>query len=93
MRFPRAGEYVLAFRSNDGVRLHLAGEFIVEDPDVHKDRYSDYVAVKVVKGGWVPLAITYFQRKGTATLEFYWQPPGTDEMVLVPAAAYGHKSS
>ncbi len=34
----------------------------------------------------------YFQRKGTATLELYWKPPGQEDadFVLVPAEAFAH---
>jgi hypothetical protein len=37
----KAGSYKFAFESNDGVRLKINGELIVEDPDVHGDQYSD----------------------------------------------------
>ena len=35
-----AGNYSFAFESNDGVRLEIDGEIIVEDPDVHGDRFK-----------------------------------------------------
>lgn len=87
----KPGDYSFAFESNDGVRLQIDGELIIEDPDVHSDRYSEVGHMEVVKPGWHPLAIRYFERKGTSTLRFYWKPPGVEgPMSLVPAAALAH---
>jgi hypothetical protein len=88
------GLYSFAFESNDGVRLEIDGERIVEDPDVHSDRFSDIGAMEVTEPGWYPLTIRYFERKSTSTLRFFWQPPGTEgSMSLVPAEALAHTRS
>lgn len=87
----QTGTYAFSFESNDGVRLKIDGEPIVEDPDVHGDRYSDIGHMEVVKPGWYPLAIDYFERKNTSTLRFFWAPPGTEgTFPLVPAEALAH---
>lgn len=87
----KAGAYKFAFESNDGVRLTVDGEMIVEDPDVHSDRYSEVGSMEVGKPGWYPLAIDYFERKNTSTLRFYWRPPGVEgDFLLVPAEALTH---
>ena len=86
-----AGTYKFAFESNDGVRLKIDGEMILEDPDVHSDQFSEVGAMEVAKPGWYPLAIDYFERKGTSTLRFLWRPPGVEgDMPLVPAEALAH---
>ncbi len=86
-----AGAYKFAFESNDGVRLKIDGELIVEDPDVHGDQFSEVGAMEVANPGWYPLAIDYFERKGTSTLRFLWRPPGNEgDMTLVPAQALAH---
>lgn len=87
----KAGAYKFAFESNDGVRLTINGAMIVEDPDVHSDRYSEVGTMEVADPGWYPIAIDYFERKGTSTLRFYWRPPGVEgSMSLVPAEALAH---
>lgn len=89
----KTGSYTLAFESNDGVRLEIDGEMILEDPDVHSDQFSDYGYLEVSEPGWYPLVIRYFERKNTSTLRFYWQPPGTEgTMPLVPPEALAHGS-
>ena len=85
------GDYAFVAKSNDGVRVFIDGKQILEDPDVHRDRFSEPGTMTVGAPGWYPLDIQYFQCKGTAALSLYWQPPGTDNLVPVPADAYRHK--
>ena len=85
------GAYSFAFESNDGVRLEIDGYQVVEDPDVHKDRFSDIGAVIVKEPGWYPITIRYFERKNTSTLKFHWLPPGAEgTMPVVPAEVLAH---
>lgn len=86
----KPGAYQFQARSNDGFQLYIDGKLIVSDPDVHGDRLSEPGEFEAIQGGMFPVAIKYFQRKGTATLELYWQPPGTDKFVIVPPEVYRH---
>jgi len=87
----KAGSYAFSFESNDGVRLKIDGELVLEDPDVHGDQYSDIGRVEVTEPGWHPIAIDYFERKNTSTLRFFWGPPGTEgTFPLVPAEVLAH---
>jgi hypothetical protein len=87
----KVGAYKFAFESNDGVRLKIDGKQIVEDPGVHDDRFSDLGKMEVVKPGWYPLSIDYFQRKATWTLRFLWRQPGVEgDLTPVPAEALTH---
>jgi len=90
VKFDKPGVYRLKVHSNDGVRVILGGRQIFEDPDVHPDEMSDPIPVRIDAPGHYPLLIWYFQRKATATLELYWQPPGEAESVLVPPGAFAH---
>lgn len=65
---------------------------VLEDPDVHGDRYSKIAKVTVERPGWYALYVLYFERKGTATLELYWKQPGDEAgaMAFVPAEAFAH---
>lgn len=90
IRFPEAGRWLMATQSNDGVRVRLAGAVIIEDPDVHPDRFSPHVEINITEPGWYELAVTYFERKNTSTLQLYWQPPGKTEFAIVPADAFCH---
>ncbi|MBT3533011.1 MAG: hypothetical protein HN478_03975 [Rhodospirillaceae bacterium] len=90
IRFEAAGEYLMKIKSNDGARLSIGGQVVIDDPDVHLDRFSGTAKVAVPTAGWYPVYMLYFERRGTATLELHWQPPGTGAFDVVPAAAFAH---
>lgn len=85
-----AGEYRFQALSNDGIECVLDGKQIFIDPDVHKDRLTPIGIVDVSAGGWYPLSIRYFQRKGTSALKFYWQPPDADTFSIIPQDIFAH---
>jgi len=88
----KSGTYAFTVQSNDGFVLDIGGVPLLEDPDVHGDRFSAIVKPTVAQPGWYQLSVLYFERKGTSTLELYWRPPGEEDagMVIVPAAAFAH---
>ncbi len=90
--FEKAGDYAFAFESNDGIRLEIDGQMVVEDPDVHGDRFSDIGMILVQQPGWYPIRMRYFERKNTSTLRFYWQTPDFEggTMPLVPGEVLKH---
>ena len=88
----KSGTYAITVRSNDGFTLGVGGVPLLEDPDVHGDRFSRIAKLAIAQPGWYALSILYFERKNTSTLELYWRPPGEEDagMVLVPSAAFAH---
>lgn len=90
IRFEKPGDYVFQARTNDGFRLFIDEHRIINDPAVHSDRLSETAIVKVSEPGWYPMRVRYFQRKGTAALQLFWQEPGKSQQVPVPAEAYAH---
>ena len=90
IHLPKTGDYMFRVLSNDGILFYLSGQLIIEDPDVHSDRWSIPAVVTIEQAGWYPLLVEYFQRKGTASLRFYWRPPGTATFKPIPAQAYAH---
>lgn len=87
----KPGNYIFQARSNDGFELYVNDNLLISDPAVHGDKYSEPGQMTVAEGGWFPVMIKYFQRKGTATLELFWQPPGSGSFVIIPAEVYAHK--
>jgi hypothetical protein len=90
LRFPSAGAWTLVALSNDGVSVALSDRVVLQDGDVHADRYSAPATVEVPAAGWYKLAVSYFQRRGTWALQLYWKPPGGKDLALIPAEAYAH---
>ena len=88
----KTGTYAFTVQSNDGFVLDIGGVPLLEDTDVHGDRYSAIAKPTVPQPGWYRLSVLYFERKGTSTLQLYWRPPGEEDagMVIVPDAAFAH---
>ena len=85
------GEYQFQSNSNDGFRMLIKNTRVVDDPTVHPDKLSDPGSFTVRGGGFFPVTLKYFQRKGTATLQLFWKEPGADTFSIVPSSVYFHK--
>ena len=92
INFPEPGTWTLRVKSNDGVKVTVAGIMIHEDPEVHSDSLSSELELAIPSPGWYAFEIDYFQRKGTSALQVFWTPPSGGERVIVPAEAYAHRA-
>ncbi len=84
------GSYEFKANSNDGVDIKIAQVQVAYDPSVHSDRFTKPINFSVTKPGWYPIVVRYFQRKGSATLEFHWKLPGESKFTIIPESAYWH---
>lgn len=91
IRLDRPGTYGFQANTNDGFRLYIDGRLLIDDPAWHSDRLSPAATVVVSDPGWYSLRALYFQRKGTATLQLYWKPPGDTTFSIVPARVLAHR--
>ncbi len=91
----KPGEYRFKSFVNDGIRVFISEQLIVDEPewDPDGDRYTEIGKVSIAEAGWYPLLIRYYQRKGTATIILYWQKPGDKDFSVIPEAAYAHEPS
>ncbi|MBL0713293.1 MAG: hypothetical protein JJV98_06290 [Desulfosarcina sp.] len=92
IRLAQPGRYQFQVNSNDGFRLFIDGREILKDPVWHSsgDRLTPAADLEVAAPAWYSLRIRYFQRKGTATFQFYWRPPGSTEFQPVPGQVLAH---
>ena len=92
IKLDKPGTYVFKVLSNDGVKVVIGGVQIHEDAGVHSDTLSPPIELAVADPGWYPIAVDYFQRKGTSALKLYWTPPGGTEEIVPPEAFARPKS-
>lgn len=82
---PETGPYRLHTQSDDGVRLWLDGELLIDDWEEHDTRIDRSRAVQLEAGSEHELRIEYRQRRGNAIMQLYWTKPSavtrTDELV------------
>ena len=95
IKFPEPGEYWIEAYANDGIRVYIDNQRVVNDPDWHMggDEFSPKNKMDISTPGWYRFKLQYFQRTGTATLQLFWKKPGDADFSIIPAEAYGHTSS
>jgi len=72
---PEGGSYRLHAMSDDGVRVWLDGELLIDDWEEHDARFDRSAAVEMAAGSEHDLRIEYRQRRGNALLRLYWTKP------------------
>lgn len=80
------GEYLLRLSSDEGSRLYLNEELIIDHDGVHA-MSSEQIAVEL-EAAYHPIEIFYFENSGTAGLHLEWLPPGQAGWSTVPASAF-----
>jgi alpha-D-xyloside xylohydrolase len=83
---PEDGEYELGLAADDGFRLFLNGEKLIEDWTNGAERYRS-IKRTLRQGESVPVKIEFFQGTGNRVLRFAWRTPS--ELRALAAAQPG----
>jgi hypothetical protein len=86
MKAPETGTYLLQMDADDGVRLFIDDELLLDEwriqpPTVFRVRVQ-------MKKGWHPIQVEYFQAGGEAVAQFRWNYPFHTGNHLVPFFAH-----
>ncbi|MEM8712325.1 MAG: alpha-L-fucosidase, partial [Planctomycetota bacterium] len=85
---PQDGLYTFFTVSDDGSRLHLHGERIVDNDGLHgMRRASGKIALR---RGYHPIRVEWFNSRGAQGLEVRWTGPGVGRDELIPREALFH---
>jgi len=71
---PQEGAYLLGAESDDGSRLYIDGDLVVDNGGAHGEMYVEGT-VRLAQG-WHDIEVKYAQEGGGMSLTLYWQPPG-----------------
>jgi hypothetical protein len=80
-----AGLYGFSVQSDDGVRLWVNGQLVVNNWSDHA-LTENSGSLALPAGTWINLRAEYYERAGSATLRLLWTPPGQSKRVI-PAAS------
>ncbi len=83
---PATGTYQFHTTSNDGIRLWVAGERIIDNWTDHASQ-EDTGRIRLEAGQPVPVRLEYFYNGGQGVTKLAWTPPG-GRKETVPANAY-----
>ncbi len=87
---PTAGTYTLYATADDGVRLSINNQEVINDFTDHAPRTTK-AKVNLVAGQRVPLKLEYFESYGGASLKLEWRGPGVSRRVIAKARLYAQE--
>ena len=81
-----SADYVLGFTGQDGYRVWIDGQLLVEDWSRHRPSTTVTKAIHLDQGHTYALKIEYFQSVRGAEAKLVWGVPGREEQAAVSAA-------
>ena len=78
--------YVIRLVSDDGARLYLDGDLLIDHDGLHGPDARD--SELIINEGAYPLRIQYFQGGGGAALSLQWARHGDDGFSVIPSEAF-----
>ena len=87
IRVPHDGIYTFYTSSDDGSRLDIGGEPVVDNDGLHGA--NEQAGTAALRAGTHPIAVTFFEAGGNALLEFSWKGPGIPKQ-RVPREVFLH---
>lgn len=83
---PQDGEYTLGVGGDDGFRLFVNGQKVIDDWGIHPSE-TKTTTVTLKAGQAVPVRLEYYQALGEASLSLLWRRPGEVQYTDALAAA------
>ncbi|MFN3822069.1 MAG: PA14 domain-containing protein, partial [bacterium] len=82
-RVAQAGQYTFRTYSDDGVRLYINGNRVIDDWVDHApaERVSNAINLTI---GWHSVRLEFYENGGGAVCQLYWRPPGQNDWSLLP---------
>jgi beta-glucosidase len=80
------GDYIVGFTGQDGYRVWIDGELLVEDWTAHRPSTTQTKPIHLEKGKGYAIKIEYFQTIRSAEAKLVWGIPGREEDKAVQAA-------
>jgi len=84
---PATGTYRFQTVSDDGVRLWVNGQRVIDNWTLHPPTTDTSAAVSLVAGQRYAIRLEYYENYGGATLRLRWQRPGQSAFEPIPAVA------
>jgi alpha-L-fucosidase len=88
VHIPEDGIYVFSLASDDGSRLLIGDEVVVDNDGLHGS--TEIEGRIALQAGIQPLTVEFFQRTGGMDLELAYRRPGAEKQT-VPPTAFFHK--
>lgn len=80
VRTDAAGAYTFYLNSDDGSRLWIDGDLVIDNNDLHSIR--ELSATRTLTAGYHAIRVEYFENGGTAGLGLSWSGPGIAKQAI-----------
>jgi len=87
---PTTGTYVFRTLSDDGTRLSVNGNQVINDWSDHGATYNSSASITLSAGSYVPVTLEYYERGGSSLVALEWKPAGSGSFVTIPASQLFH---
>jgi MSHA biogenesis protein MshQ len=84
VRVTQSGNYRFQTISDDGVRLYVNGNLVIDRWNDHSAATDTTVNIPLVAGQAYTLVLEYYENGGDATIRLQWQLPGSNTYVAIP---------
>jgi hypothetical protein len=79
---PETGLYTFATRSDDGVRLWVEGDRVINNWTDHSSFVNTSGAISLTAGEPVSIQLEFYENGGDAIIQFYWAGPGFEQEIV-----------
>ena len=83
---PDTGEYEFIIETQNGIRLWVNGQQVINDWSDHPLSTVTSAGVALTAGQTYPVVLEYYQNTGGAQAHLLWQTPGSGSYVAIPKA-------
>ncbi|MDP2337027.1 MAG: GH92 family glycosyl hydrolase [Bacteroidota bacterium] len=89
IRIPEDGLYTFYLATNDGGKLYIDGENLINNDGLHP--FTEIYKPVSLKAGLHPLLVNYFQEGGSNGLKVSWQGPGIEKQEISASVLFHKK--
>ena len=86
LEIPVDGLYTFYLKTNDGGKMYLAEELIIDNDGLHPA--IERTKTRALKKGSYPVMVKYFQEGGTNMLKVSWKGPGIEKQEIPGSVLY-----
>lgn len=76
IRAPSTGSYTFQTTSDDGVRLWVNGQLVIDNWSDHVSSINISNSISLVAGNKYSIKMEYYENGGLSVAKLYWSPPG-----------------
>ena len=87
---PVTGNYTFRTRSDDGVRLYINGNLVIDNWTDHGPTDNDSAAIALTAGQRYSVVMAYYENGGGAVAQLSWSGPSTGGFQFIPRSALSH---